>query len=356
MISGSRREGGGSIRALSAALLCGALLGSVAEAQAQTDSAAARALFAEGRSLMDDERYAEACPKFEESLRLDHGMGTQFNLAHCWEKVGRTASAWALFLDVAAAARASNQPKREAVARERAAVLEPKLTRLRIQVSDPAPDTKVERDGHDVGKAAWGTGVPVDPGTHVVRVTAPGKNAWSDDVNVPASSRTFTVAVPALEDVAIEQPPAEPEPIPTRSAPVEADVTSRVGGSNGQKVTAWVVGGVGLAAAAVGTIFAIESRSDNSAALELCHESTAVPGDETCPDPAEQERHGKLIEDAKRERLIGFVGIGAGGAALLTAVILYATADGDSHASEAAFDIAPLWANGVQGAAISGHF
>jgi len=34
-------------------------------------------------------------------------MGTQFNLAHCWEMGGRTASAWGLFLDVAAAAGSS---------------------------------------------------------------------------------------------------------------------------------------------------------------------------------------------------------------------------------------------------------
>src|SRR5688572_30490055 len=144
-------------------------------ASAQTDSAAARALFGEGRDLMEAERFEEACPKFEESLRLDHGMGTQFNLAHCWEKVGRSASAWALFLDVAAAARAGNQPEREAAARERAKALEPKLTRLRVTLTDPAADTKVMRDDQEIGRAAWGMAVPVDPGDHVIRVTASGK-------------------------------------------------------------------------------------------------------------------------------------------------------------------------------------
>jgi hypothetical protein len=336
-------------------LLCGVLLAGGGRAQAQTESAAARALFAEGRSLMEDERYEEACPKFEESLRLDHGMGTQFNLAHCWEKVGRTASAWALFLDVAAAARAGNQPQRETAARERAKSLETKLSRLRIEISDAAPGTQVERDGQDVGKAAWGTGVPVDPGKHVVHVTAPGKKPWTDEVNVPAAPRTFTVAVPALEDAAIEQP--EPEVTPTRSPPVEADVAEpRGGGSSGQKVAALVVGGVGLAAAATGTIFLLQSRSDNSAALDLCHTPTGVAGEERCETPDEEDRHTELVNDAKRGRLIGFVGVGVGGAALITAVILYATADGDSHEREAAFDVAPMWADGVRGAAITGHF
>src|SRR6187399_3496669 len=132
-------------------------------AAAQSDSAAARALFSEGRELMAAEKYAEACPKFEESLRLDQGMGTQFNLAHCWEKLGRTASAWALFLDVAAAARAGNQPDRESAAKERASTLEPKLTRLRITFPEPAPEAKIFRDGQEVRQAAWGTAMPVDP-------------------------------------------------------------------------------------------------------------------------------------------------------------------------------------------------
>jgi hypothetical protein len=354
MTSRSRLRGTYAARFLSAGLLCGMLLTATDEAQAQSDSAAARALFAEGRSLMESERYAEACPKFEESLRLDNGMGTQFNLAHCWDKLGRTASAWALFLDVAAAARAGNQPQREAAARERAKVLEPKLTRLRIEVSDAAPNTKVERDGQDVGKAAWGTGVPVDPGKHVVRVTAPGKKPWSDEVDVPATSRAFTVTVPALADLPIEQP--EPEAPPAQPPPVEADTpTPRSGGSDGQKVGAFVVGGIGLAAAATGTFFLVQSRKDNASALKLCRMANP-DGTQSCANDAEQDRLKTLQDDARRGALIGFVGLGVGGAALVTAVILYANADGGSEPREAALDVAPLWADGVHGAMITGRF
>jgi hypothetical protein len=339
---------------LAAAAVFIALLAGPAPARAQTDSAAARALFAEARTLMEKERFDEACPKFEESLRLDQGMGTQFNLAHCWEKIGRTASAWALFLDVAAAARAGDQPKREEAARARAKALEPKLTRLRIEVTDVAPGTQVQRDGQEVGKAAWGTGVPVDPGNHVVRVTAPGKKPWSDDIDVPAAPRTFTVTVPALTDAPMEV--AEPEVTPVHSAPVEAGVdTRRDSGSNGQKVAAWVVGGIGVAAAATGTVFAIQSRSDNASAEKLCHVPTEVPGVETCGSDEEQERLTGHQNDARRNRLIGFIGIGAGGAALVTAVILYATA-GEVRSERASLEIEPLWGSGVRGAAISGHF
>jgi hypothetical protein len=328
-------------------------------AEAQTDSAAARALFSEGRELMEKDRFEEACPKLEESLRLDQGMGTQFNLAHCWEKVGRTASAWALFLDVAAAARASNQPQRETAARERAKALEPKLTRMRIDVPEPAPNTKVERDDKEVGRAAWGTAMPIDPGDHVIHVTAPGKRPWSHEVKVPATSRTFTVSVPALEDEspAPEAAQASDGNAETRSVTTDADPT-RDEGSNGQVLTAWVVGGVGVAALLGGTIFAVQSRSDNSEALKLCRIPTGN-GEERCGSTTEQARHTELVADAEREQTFSFIGFGVGGAALVAATILYITADDGSAGSASGADsiqVGPLVGSESWGAVVSGAF
>ena len=51
------------------------------------DRAAAQALFEQGRDLMARDRAEEACPRFEESQRLDSGLGTQFHLATCYEAV-----------------------------------------------------------------------------------------------------------------------------------------------------------------------------------------------------------------------------------------------------------------------------
>lgn len=341
-------------------VICGALL--ARSAAAQTDSAAARALFGEGRKLMEQEQFEQACPKFEESLRLDHGMGTQFNLAHCWDKLGRTASAWALFLDVAAAARAGNQPQREAAARERAKALEPKLTRLRVEVPDPATDAKVMRGDQEIGAAAWGTAMPVDPGTHVIRVTAPGKQPWSHEMEVPAEPRTFSVEVPALEDKPAPAEAAGPEMM-TGEATLSAD-TGPEGSGAGPGAAPWILGGIGVAALVGGTIFAIQSRSDNSAALELCTIST--PEGDRCTDAAEQRAHRDLVDDAKRGQLFGYVGFGLGGAALITATVLYMTADGEEAGSAGAnarggssagsIDLSPLIGLDTWGAVVNGRF
>lgn len=342
-------------RFVAVGLATGLVLGVAGPAEAQTDSATARALFAEGRALMDKDRYEEACPKFEESLRVDPGMGTQFNLAHCWEKLGRTASAWALFLDVAAAARNASQPQREAAARDRAKALEPKLSRLRIEVSKPSGDMKIDRDGQDVGRAAWGTAVPVDPGEHVIEVSAPGKKSWSDKVEVPATPRTVSLSIPELEDAPLPAPPPSITSAGNNPPPVEADVAPRSGGgSNGQLIAGYVVGGLGVAAVATGIVFGLQSQADNSDAKKLCPDENA-DGTFSCPNgPEEEARHDALVEDAKREQTIGWVSVGIGAAALTTAVILIVTAD--SGPSDSAFTVAPILTGDVRGAALSGHF
>src|SRR5215204_2648434 len=91
------------------------LLPATAGAQ-ERDPAAAQALFDQAKELIRQRKFAEACPKLQESNRLDPGIGTQFHLADCYEQSGRVASAWAAFLDVASQARAASQLDREKAA------------------------------------------------------------------------------------------------------------------------------------------------------------------------------------------------------------------------------------------------
>jgi Tfp pilus assembly protein PilF len=86
-------------------------------AQSAGDKATAEALFGDGRRLMAQGNYRDACPKFEASVKLDPGVGAILNLADCYEKNGQTASAWAEFREASAAARAAGSKDREDLAR-----------------------------------------------------------------------------------------------------------------------------------------------------------------------------------------------------------------------------------------------
>ncbi|MFO0586690.1 MAG: hypothetical protein U0441_04095 [Polyangiaceae bacterium] len=162
------------------------------------DAAAAQALFDQAKKLMGEKRYSEACAKFEESQKQDPGLGTQTNLAICYESLGRTASAWSLYLDVASQAKATNQTEREKKARDAAKALEPKLSKLTVQVLSPAKLIEVRRNGEIVSQAMWGTAIPVDPGLIKLTATAPDRSSWEKSLTVDKPGETV-VTVPELE-------------------------------------------------------------------------------------------------------------------------------------------------------------
>ncbi len=84
--------------------------GAPAFAQGPSSSkVAAESLFEDARQLVTVGKVAEACPKFADSQRLDPSVATLLNLANCWEKLGRTATAWATYREAASAADAAGR-------------------------------------------------------------------------------------------------------------------------------------------------------------------------------------------------------------------------------------------------------
>jgi hypothetical protein len=284
---------GRAVRAL-ACILCTCLgMGrwSPPACAADTDEAGARVLFAEARRLSAAGNYAEACPKFEASLRLNPGIGTSFNLADCMEHTGRLASAWARFLDVAAATKLAGQPEREQVARDRAAALEPRLAHLTVQVAAPPPGLIVERDDVTLPPSSWDMAVPIDPGTHAIKATAPGKRPWATTVSVDDAG-DVSLSVPSLEEL-----PEPPAPIvlvgPTPQAGPQRRISAPVA----------VAASIGLVGLVAGAYFGVQFQRENSEAKGLC-------GLRECSTQDEWNRHEALVTDASQDRTRAFVAAG----------------------------------------------
>ena len=58
------------------------------------DKDKADALFKHGKKLMEEKKYNDACEAFEQSMKLDPGIGTELNIARCYEEWGKLGRAW----------------------------------------------------------------------------------------------------------------------------------------------------------------------------------------------------------------------------------------------------------------------
>ncbi|WP_437941955.1 hypothetical protein [Sorangium sp. So ce341] len=194
--------------------LAGALLGASAllwGRQAAAEESAAEQLFREGRALLVEQRFAEACPKLEESQRLEPSLGTKLNLAFCHERLGQVATAWVGFQEALITARTAGDAAREAFAKARIDALAPRVPWLRVRASagDAGADqVTILLDGAALDPVAWDKELPVDPGEHVVAAAHQGEVFWETTVALKESERV-DVAVPA---------PAEAAPAPVPAA------------------------------------------------------------------------------------------------------------------------------------------
>ncbi len=299
---------------------------STAPAAVDAQATFAQRAFDEARALMAAGKFAQACVKFEESMRLEAGMATQFRLAQCYEKVGRVASAWRSYLDVAAIARDAGQPDRESFARKHADALAPRLSKIAIRVSagvSTLKGLKVLHNGAEVPSARWG-GLAVDPGTHRLRAEATGKNPWSVELEITTEGQVLTVKVPPLTDA------SGPSVIPL-AAPPSTNTPSRQGQDQAEgpmhirAKAGLAIGGVGIATlgAGFGMGLAAQSKWDESRS----HCGTAIP-ENTGPNASDLCTQTGL--DIRADgRGLGNIGTGlfiAGAATAVTGAVLWLTA------------------------------
>ncbi len=296
-------------------------------AQEAAERAAAQALYDQGIMAMHAGKPAEACPKFEQSQRLDPGVGTLLHMADCYEALGRTASAWATFLDAAYAAKSAGQAERQSVAEQNATRLKASLSYLVVSVSSPrAPGLVMSQDGKGLAQGLWGVQLPTDPGEHELKASAPGYEPWSATVQVPAGPGSLRVEVPALLPGALPPPVASGGTQASQGVRSASPLTSPDTNARSREAPGagwWLVGG-GAVLAAAGGGFIGWGYSDDKAADSECRRSDAS----LC-----SERGVRLGKSARLKTGAGLVGAGVGLAAIASGLLWGLTASDGEDAS-----------------------
>lgn len=325
--------------AASVAFIALATSASPAHAQDAQSQAMGRTLFNEGMSFFTKGDYESACPKFEASLKQFPGLGTRGKLAECYEKLGRFASAWQQYREVAQLATRQGDPTREQIAAERAKSLEPKLSYVTV-VLPPARDVTglvVKRGGKVVERSKLGSAEPVDSGRVAMEVSAPDRKTFTGQITV-MNGQSARFEVPALES---STPPA--------AAPSSSSVATDAPPASSSEPLAWhkpvglVLVGTGIAAFAVGGVLGVAAKSKYDGAFDG---GGCDRGSKTCDGPGQS-----AVDDARSQASLSTILFGAGGVLVVAgAIVLLTTPSG----SPGAIRVSPTTYAGGGGLAVGG--
>lgn len=272
-----------------------AVLHAAAPAHAQQESVA-ESLFRQAREEMKRGEPTVACPKFEESYRLDPSNGTLLNLALCQEALGNTATAWTKlrqFLDSAPAG-----DSRLPLAREKIAELEAALPWVRLVVAQADDDVIVQLDDVELRDASLSQAIPVNPGEHVVQVKRPTGES---------NRRSFRIFTAEKLDLHVESPPrlarpALPDPSSAprlanvdpaaRRASVTASTTATPNGRSRERALGYGLGAVGVAGLVTTGVFGLMALQDRNVVHGQCpnHECDSQSGLDAAESGARNEK------------------------------------------------------------------
>lgn len=244
------------------------------------NAAQAEVLFKEGKDLIGQGKFADACQRLAASYKLDPQPNTELLQGLCYTKLGKTASAYNAFIDAA-----SSLPKggdAQKYANDQAKALEAQLLKVRVKFQPTIPqgmglhfddETKTrDKDFADID-------IALDPGEHDLFVTAPGKHDYTKHFKLDTSSSPHDLIVNM-----------------TDKTKEELDKEHNQGGGGGQIIvekpeTSWstvktlglismIVGGAGLA---LGVIFlGVDISNISTAGTSNPNDCAVQPNPDTC--------------------------------------------------------------------------
>lgn len=265
-------------------------------------------LYNEGKALLDAGKTAEACQAFEAAKRLDFtAINLILRLGDCYERLGRTASAYSQYQQAASLAAAAKDARRS-TAEERVAAVEPHLARLSVALAPSVAGVTVRRNGELIAADQLGKPLPVDPGTSTFEATATGKKAWTTTREI-APGALVSLEIPALEPIAAPAVAGPTPPPEGQSSPRRAIGISLVG--------------VGLVGLGVGSAFGVKALSNLAASKADGH----CDASSFCDDVGFQ-----LRRDAQEAGVISTLTFALGAGAAVAGAILWITAPASAKA------------------------
>jgi hypothetical protein len=316
-----------------------------ADEPSAADRATARTLAQEGYVALRDKDYATAADRFGRAAALVHAPTLLRDLARAQVGLGKLVDAhenYSLIIREGVAPDAP-QPWVQALADAKAEIVSipPRLPWVTITVTGPS-DPTVTIDGVSISSASLGVKRPADPGKHEIRAAAKGYYTAKKTV-VLNEGESVNIAF-ELEEAPPDAPP-EPEetgPVQPSEAPVEpAWRTPAI-------ISAFAVGGAGLALGGVTGILAIRKHGKLSTA---CSNGTCG---------REQEAELDSYHTLGTLSTIGFVAGGVGAAAGVVLLLvkpqsMNASATGKSSSKpRSAINVAPFV--GLASAGVEGTF
>jgi len=316
-------------------LVVGSLVAAVCALGGAAHADRADQLFKKGKKLLAEKKYAEACTAFEESDRLDPGIGAKVNVARCYQEWGKLATAWRWFTEAEKMAKDTKDDrasKIHALAEE----LDPSIPRLTVKIDHDADTSGVviKLDGMPFDLSALGTERRVDPGPHQVDYTVGGATR----------SKMVPIERGGSSEITIDLPKKSRGPAKPTVEPVAADGEA----VRKRRFIGLGITGGGVLAMGIARIVTLRARGDYNHAISAhCGGST-----DTCDDVGLAATH-----SARRRANIA-TGITIGGlAAVAGGLVVYFTASrAAAHGEEHALYLAPSLGGDGTGVVLGGAF
>ncbi len=307
-----------------AAVWIAVALGSGTFAASDTGKERADKLFEDGRKYLAAKEYALACTAFEQSQVSDPAIGTQLNIALCYEAWGKTAAAYRAYVEAERLAKLKFDSRARG-ARSKMDELAPKVPRLRLELPDNAdPNLVILFDNKELALDKIAEDLLIDPGKHKVEARVAGAPPKATEIDIANGERkTIPIDVPVVAPIVVAPP------TPPRRA--------------GRLYGGIALLSVGVVAIGGASFIALGARQDYNDAIERCPQflcQTRVAFDAT--------------QDARRRaNYMTFVGIG--GVVLAgTGLVLVLTSRGKSVEQRPTVSLVPVLGGDQVGLAIGG--